>query len=80
VGATSSTCSASEALGAAFVTWVFLIFVSGSGDRIDVWLGIDYVTQVWVYRIATLVLPAAVFFVSLRVCRELLACEAVRRR
>src|SRR5205823_10885633 len=68
------------ALGAAFVTWVFLIFVSGSGDRIDVWLGIDYVTQVWAYRIAALVLPVVVFFVTRRVCRELLTWEAVRRR
>ena len=67
------------ALGAAFVTWVFLIFVSGSGDRIDVWLGIDYVAQVWVYRIAALVLPVAVFFVTTRVCRELVAWEVLRR-
>ncbi|NUR77825.1 MAG: ubiquinol-cytochrome c reductase cytochrome b subunit [Thermoleophilia bacterium] len=67
------------ALGAAFVTWVFLIFVSGSGDRIDVWLGIDYVAQVWVYRIAALVLPVAVFFVTRRVCRELVAWEVLRR-
>jgi ubiquinol-cytochrome c reductase cytochrome b subunit len=66
------------ALGAAFITWVFLIFVSGSGDRIDVWLGIDYVAQIWFYRVAALVLPPLVFFVTRRICRELLAWEQVR--
>jgi ubiquinol-cytochrome c reductase cytochrome b subunit len=66
------------ALGAAFVTWVFLIFVSGSADRVTVWLGIDYATQIWVYRVAVWVAPLVVFFVTRRVCRELLAGERAK--
>jgi quinol---cytochrome-c reductase cytochrome b subunit len=68
------------ALGAAFVSWVFLIFVSGSADRVTVWLGIDYATQIWVYRIAVWVVPVVVFFVTRGICRELLAGEAVELR
>jgi ubiquinol-cytochrome c reductase cytochrome b subunit len=67
------------ALGAAFVTWVFLIFMSGSADRVTVFLGTSYTAQVWVYRVAVWVAPVVVFFVTRRVCRELLAGEAVSR-
>ena len=63
------------AVGAAIVTWVFLIFVSGSADRFDVLLGIDYATQIWVYRVAIWVVPIAVLFVTKRVCDELVAGE-----
>jgi ubiquinol-cytochrome c reductase cytochrome b subunit len=65
------------ALGASFVTWVFLIFMSGSADRVTVFLGIDYATQIWVYRVLVWVVPVAVFFVVRRICSELLAGEAV---
>jgi ubiquinol-cytochrome c reductase cytochrome b subunit len=67
------------ALGAAFVTWVFLVFVSGSADRVTVWLGIDYATQIWVYRVLVWVAPVVVFFIARRICRELLLGEEVRR-
>jgi ubiquinol-cytochrome c reductase cytochrome b subunit len=67
------------ALGAAFVTWVFLIFMSGSADRVTVFLGTSYTAQVWVYRVAVWVAPVVVFFVTRRVCRELLAGEAVSK-
>jgi ubiquinol-cytochrome c reductase cytochrome b subunit len=66
------------ALGAAFVTWVFLIFVSGSADRVTVWLGIDYAAQIWFYRVAVWVAPLVVFFVTLRLCRELVAGERAK--
>jgi ubiquinol-cytochrome c reductase cytochrome b subunit len=65
------------ALGAAFLTWVFLVFMSGSADRVDVWLGIDYATQIWIYRVIVWVVPAAVFLVTRRMCRELVAGEQV---
>ncbi len=68
------------ALGAAFVAWVFLVFVSGSADRVTVWLGIDYATQIWVYRVAVWVVPFVVFLVTLRFCRAQLAGEAVERK
>jgi ubiquinol-cytochrome c reductase cytochrome b subunit len=66
------------ALGLAFLTWVFLVFMSGSADRVTVWLGISYTAQIWVYRVAVWVGPVVVFVVARRVCRELLAWERVR--
>jgi ubiquinol-cytochrome c reductase cytochrome b subunit len=68
---------ARTAFGAAFFTWVALIFISGSADRADVFFGIDYVSQVWFYRVAVIVLPLLVFFVTLRVCRELRRGEEI---
>ena len=44
-------------LGAALLVWVFLVFLAGSADRVDVWLGIPYSTQIWVYRVLVLVAP-----------------------
>jgi ubiquinol-cytochrome c reductase cytochrome b subunit len=67
------------ALGAAFMTWVFLVFASGSADRVTVWLGIDYATQIWIYRVLVWVAPVVVFFAVRRACRELLANEQVQR-
>jgi ubiquinol-cytochrome c reductase cytochrome b subunit len=67
------------ALGAAFLTWIFLVFVSGSADRVTVWLGIDYASQIWFYRVIVWVAPLLVFFAVRRVCRELLAWEEVRK-
>jgi ubiquinol-cytochrome c reductase cytochrome b subunit len=65
-------------LGAAFLSWIFLVFMSGSADRVTVWLGIDYAAQIWVYRVLIWVIPVAVFFVVRRTCRELVLGE--RRR
>jgi ubiquinol-cytochrome c reductase cytochrome b subunit len=66
------------ALGAGFVTWVFLIFVSGSADRVTVWLGIDYQWQIWVYRVLVFVAPVLVFLVAYRTCRALVANEVLQ--
>jgi ubiquinol-cytochrome c reductase cytochrome b subunit len=65
------------AFGMAFLTWVFLVFVAGSADRVTVFFGIDYESQIWFYRVAVWVLPVVVFFVTRRVCRDLQAAEAV---
>jgi ubiquinol-cytochrome c reductase cytochrome b subunit len=61
----------------AVVVWVFLVFMAGSADRVYVWLGLSYSHQIWGYRVAVLVLPVATFFITRRVCRELLAGELV---
>jgi quinol---cytochrome-c reductase cytochrome b subunit len=66
------------ALGLAFLTWIFLVFMSGSADRVTVWLGISYTAQIWVYRVAVWVVPAIVFLVARRVCRELTTWERVQ--
>ena len=62
----------------AFLTWVFLVFMSGSADRVTVWLGLDYSTQIWAYRVLIWVVPVLVFFVVRRVCRELVEWEQLR--
>ncbi len=59
------------AAGAALFAFVATIFVAGSADRIFVSIGISYERQVWLFRIATLVVPLAVFGVVRSVAREL---------
>jgi ubiquinol-cytochrome c reductase cytochrome b subunit len=65
------------AFGAAFFTWVALIFFAGSADRVYVFFSLDYTSQIWVYRVLTFVLPAIVFFVARRICLELQAADAL---
>jgi ubiquinol-cytochrome c reductase cytochrome b subunit len=65
------------AFGAAFFTWVGLIFLSGSADRAYVFFGWSYPEQIAVYRVAVLVIPVLVFFLTRRVCRELHQSEVI---
>jgi ubiquinol-cytochrome c reductase cytochrome b subunit len=65
------------AIGAAFLTWVFLIFFAGSADRIYVFLGISYVGQIWAYRVLVFVLPLAVLLITRRVCLALQRAERI---
>jgi ubiquinol-cytochrome c reductase cytochrome b subunit len=58
------------AFGTAFLTWVFLIFLFGSADRIFVLWGLSYNTQLTIFRIGIWVVPALLFFLVRRVCRE----------
>ncbi len=59
------------AAGAALFSFVATIFVAGSADRIFVSLGISYARQVWLFRIAAIVVPVVVFLVVRSVAREL---------
>lgn len=59
------------AFGVAFLSWVFLIFVFGAGDRIFVLWGLAYNTQLTIFRIGIWVLPLALFFLVRRLCRDL---------
>jgi ubiquinol-cytochrome c reductase cytochrome b subunit len=59
------------AVGAAFLTWVATVFAFGAADRVFVELQIPYTGQVWVFRVLVFALPALVWWVTLRVCREL---------
>jgi ubiquinol-cytochrome c reductase cytochrome b subunit len=59
------------AIGAALFTFITLIFLAGAADRIFVSFGIDYETQVWIFRVAVFVLPALVYFLTKRICEEL---------
>ena len=65
------------AFGAAFLTWVLVVFFAGSADRAYVVFGLSYTGQIWFYRVATFVLPVVVFFIARRVCRELQRADAV---
>jgi quinol---cytochrome-c reductase cytochrome b subunit len=64
------------ATGAAFFAWVAVIFVAGSADRIFLNVGFPYTWQLWVFRVAALVLPIVVFVGTKLVCDELRATEA----
>jgi ubiquinol-cytochrome c reductase cytochrome b subunit len=65
------------ALGAALFTWIFLVFVAGSGDRLFVLFGLSYSLQIWIFRVLVVVAPPIAFLVTKRVCDELRAGEAV---
>jgi ubiquinol-cytochrome c reductase cytochrome b subunit len=59
------------AAGAAIFSFVATIFVAGSADRIFVSFGISYQRQVWLFRIAAIVVPIVVFAVVRSIAREL---------
>jgi ubiquinol-cytochrome c reductase cytochrome b subunit len=67
------------AFGLAFLSWVFLIFVAGSADRVTVFFGLDYAAQIWFYRFAVWIVPLLVFFAVRRLCRELQRAEQIER-
>ena len=64
------------AFGAAFFTWIAVIFVAGAADRLLVDVGFPYESQVWYFRALAIALPIAVFFLVRRICRELQASDA----
>jgi ubiquinol-cytochrome c reductase cytochrome b subunit len=70
------------AIGVAFFTWIFIVFLAGSADRMFVLFGLSYEAQIWAFRVLVWVLPLVALFVTKRVCEELLRGEvvAVRRK
>jgi quinol---cytochrome-c reductase cytochrome b subunit len=68
------------AIGAAVLTWVLVVFLAGSADRIYVSFGLSYRTQIDLFRVLVWVLPMIVLAVTHRVCRELQAGERLDRR
>jgi ubiquinol-cytochrome c reductase cytochrome b subunit len=67
---------ARTAIGAAFLTFVVLVFVSGAADRILIGVGFSYAGQIWFFRALLLVAPPVVLVVTWRLCRELRAGDA----
>jgi ubiquinol-cytochrome c reductase cytochrome b subunit len=59
------------AIGTAFFTWVGLVFVVGSADRVFAELGIPYTWQIWIFRIAVFVVPVLALLLAKRICDEL---------
>jgi ubiquinol-cytochrome c reductase cytochrome b subunit len=65
------------AVGIGMVTWVLLVFIAGSSDRVYVWLNVSYTSQIDVYRVLVFVLPLLAAAVAYRICEELVAGEKV---
>ncbi len=64
------------AIGAAFLSWVVIIFAVGSTDRLFYRLHISYPAQIHFWRVGVWVLPLIVFFLTRGVCRSLQRTEA----
>ena len=65
------------AFGLALLAWVFIVFAFGAADRILVLWGISYNAQLLAFRIGVWVVPATLFFITRRICRELQAADRV---
>jgi ubiquinol-cytochrome c reductase cytochrome b subunit len=65
------------AFGWGFLTWVTVIFVAGSADRMYVFLGLSYEAQIWFYRGAALIFPIVAYLVGKRVCLALQEHERI---
>jgi ubiquinol-cytochrome c reductase cytochrome b subunit len=59
------------AFGAALFTWVALIFIAGSADRLFLQLGWSYEAQVHIFRAVVFLAPAIVFGLVRRACLDL---------
>ncbi len=68
------------AFGAALLSWVFLVFVFGASDRLYVLFGVSYETLLSAFRVAIWVVPAILFVVVRRVCRELQHADLIEVR
>jgi ubiquinol-cytochrome c reductase cytochrome b subunit len=66
-------------IGVGMISWVFIVFLAGSADRVDVTFGLDYVSQIWVYRVAAWVLPVLFGLIAWWICKELQSGDRVVR-
>jgi ubiquinol-cytochrome c reductase cytochrome b subunit len=66
------------AFGAAFLTFIAVILIAGSADRIYLFLNWSYTTQIWVYRALLVVGPVVTFVLVRRVCRDLQQADRVK--
>jgi ubiquinol-cytochrome c reductase cytochrome b subunit len=64
------------AIGAAFLSWVVIIFAVGSTDRLFFRLHISYVAQIHFWRVGVWVLPIIIFFLTRSACRSLQRSDA----
>ena len=62
------------------MTWIFLVFVVGSADRVYVLFGLSYRGQIWAMRFLVWIIPIAVGVITKRVCDELRAGEKIEAR
>jgi ubiquinol-cytochrome c reductase cytochrome b subunit len=64
------------AIGAAFLSWVFIIFAVGATDRVFYRLHISYVGEIHFWRAAVWVMPIVVFFITRSAARALARSQA----
>ncbi len=64
------------AAAAAFLSWVVVIFMIGSTDRLFFRLDISYTAQIDFWRVGIWIAPLIVFAVTLRICRWLQRSDA----
>jgi ubiquinol-cytochrome c reductase cytochrome b subunit len=67
------------AIGVAVYTFISLVFLAGSADRVQVSFNLNYVDQVWAYRVLVWVVPVVFGLIAYRVCIELQRGERVER-
>ena len=67
------------AIGLGVFIWVALVFVAGGVDRVTVMFDVDYVTMIWIFRVAIWVVPVLVGLIAYRVCVELQQGEEAKR-
>jgi ubiquinol-cytochrome c reductase cytochrome b subunit len=65
------------AVGIGMITWVVLVFVAGSSDRVNLTFNVPYTGQIWFYRVFVFVGPVLAGAIAWWVCRELQAGERV---
>jgi ubiquinol-cytochrome c reductase cytochrome b subunit len=65
------------AIGVGMISWVTLVFIAGSSDRVYVLLDLPYTSQIWVYRVAVWVIPLVLAALAYWVCEALVASEKV---
>jgi ubiquinol-cytochrome c reductase cytochrome b subunit len=64
------------AVGAAFLSWVVIVFAVGSTDQLFLRLDISYTAQIHFWRVGVWVLPIIVFLITRSACRSLQRSEA----
>ena len=67
------------AIGVAVFTWISLVFLAGASDRVQVLFDLDYIGQIWFYRVIVWVGPIVAGLIAHRVCVELQRGEQVER-
>jgi ubiquinol-cytochrome c reductase cytochrome b subunit len=65
--------------GVGFLAWIFLVFFAGSADRIFVFLGLPYETQIWFWRFGVWIIPLLLGWATWRWCRALQVAEAIEK-
>ena len=61
------------------ITWVVLVFVAGSSDRVNLTFNVPYTDQIWFYRVFVFVGPLLAAAIAWWVCHALQEGERVER-